>query len=550
MFKKIFLSLAFLLIAVALGAQSLSVESFRLLDNDLTANTAGTMKRDQNGDVAALIRVVTSEKGFVFDGGMMGIVSTTQDVGEILVYVPGGIQKITVKHDQLGVLRDYYFPVPIEKGRTYEIKLVSGTVHTIVEQAVTSQFVVFSVNPVNAVVYFDDESEAHALDSDGMLSLRLPIGKHNYRVSAPSYMQEWGTFEVKDSKVVQTVSLQSAMASLTVSAQGNAEIWINDKLQGTGNCTVSLESGIYLIEARKASHRTVSQEITLSKQEKRSIELAAPEPIYGKAEITSTPLMCDVYIDGKLAGQTPDLFDKLLVGNHSLVIKKSGYADYESQLSILEGHTAQLSCTLTEGQKHEYVDLGLSVKWATCNVGATKPEEYGDYFAWGETQPKSDYSWPTYKYCKGSSATMTKYCTDSSYGYNGFTDNNSVLDPEDDAAHVNWGGDWRMPTKAEQDELRNTSNCTWTWTTMNGVNGYKVVSKKSGYAGNYIFLPAAGFRYDTTLYSVGSRGVYWSSSLVASSPTYAYSLCFYSGNVDWYNSGRRYGGHSVRPVCP
>ena len=542
MFKKIFLSLAFLLIAVALGAQSLSVESFRLLDNDLTANTAGTMKRDQNGDVAALIRVVTSEKGFVFDGGMMGIVSTTQDVGEILVYVPGGIQKITVKHDQLGVLRDYYFPVPIEKGRTYEMKLVSGTVHTIVEQAVTSQFVVFSVNPTNAVVYLDDESEAHALDSDGMLSLRLPIGKHNYRVSAPSYMQEWGTFEVKNSKVVQTVSLQSAMASLTVSAQGNAEIWINDKLQGTGNCTVSLESGIYLIEARKASHRTVSQEITLSKQEKRSIELAAPEPIYGKAEITSTPLMSDVFIDGKLIGQTPDLFDRLLVGNHTLVIKKSGYADYESQLSISEGHTAQLSCTLTEGQKYEYVDLGLSVKWATCNVGASSPEEYGDYFAWGETSPKANYSWSTYKHCKGSYDTMTKYCTSSSYGT---VDNKTVLDLSDDAAHVNWGGSWRMPTIAEFREL--IDNCTWTWTTMNGVCGYKVVGKKSGYAGDWIFLPAAGYRSGTNLGSVGSGGDYWSSSLDESYSFNARHLSFYSGRSSTY-SDYRGSGQSVRPV--
>ena len=200
-------------------------------------------------------------------------------------------------------------------------------------------------------------------------------------------------------------------------------------------------------------------------------------------------------------------------------------------------------------EKLDYVDLGLSVKWATCNVGATAPEEYGDYFAWGETSPKSDYSWSTYKYCKGSYDSMTKYCTNSSHGYNGFTDSKTVLDPADDAASVNWGGSWRMPTSDDWAELRNTGNCTWTWTTLNGVNGYKVVSKKSGYAGNWIFLPAAGYRNDPDLYGVGSHGLYWSSSLLTSFPYDAYYLYFYSSGVVWSELNRDYG-HSVRPVCP
>lgn len=179
---------------------------------------------------------------------------------------------------------------------------------------------------------------------------------------------------------------------------------------------------------------------------------------------------------------------------------------------------------------HEFVDLGLSVKWATCNVGATKPEEYGDYFAWGETQPKSIYNWSTYKYCNGSSTSLTKYCTDSSYGT---VDNKTILEAADDAARANWGGSWRMPTKAEQDELRN--NCTWTWTTQNGVNGYKVTSKKSGYTNKSIFLPAAGCRRGSSLYDAGSYGYYWSSSLYTDGPISAYYLGFNSSYVDWGN---------------
>jgi hypothetical protein len=192
---------------------------------------------------------------------------------------------------------------------------------------------------------------------------------------------------------------------------------------------------------------------------------------------------------------------------------------------------------------HEYVDLGLpsGLKWATCNVGATTPEEYGDYFAWGEVEPKTTYDWSTYKYGTNYDQ-LTKYCSNSSYGKDGFVDNKTVLDPEDDAATANWGGAWRMPTKAEQDELRN--NCTWTWTTQNGVNGYKV----TGPNGNSIFLPAAGYMSEGSLNGAGSGGYYWSSSLDTDSPYCAYLVYFSSGGVDW-NYLYRYYGFTVRPVC-
>lgn len=197
---------------------------------------------------------------------------------------------------------------------------------------------------------------------------------------------------------------------------------------------------------------------------------------------------------------------------------------------------------------HEYVDLGLpsGLLWATCNVGAENPEDYGYYFAWGETQPKSADSWNTnswnnYKWCKGTRETQTKYCTDLAYGT---VDNKTILELSDDAANANWGSDWRMPTKAELDELRNTFYTTWTWTTQNGVNGYKVTSKTNG---NSIFLPAAGYRYDSDLYNAGSNGFYWSSSLTTDYSDYAYYLYFSSGYVDWNYRNRDYG-HSVRPV--
>lgn len=188
---------------------------------------------------------------------------------------------------------------------------------------------------------------------------------------------------------------------------------------------------------------------------------------------------------------------------------------------------------------HEAVDLGLSVKWATCNVGANSPEEYGGYYAWGETEEKDYYDWSTYKYCRGSFIALTKYCTNSIFGT---VDNKTVLDPEDDVAHVKWGGSWRMPTLSEINELLN--NCSWTWTTQNGVNGYVVTSKSNG---NSLFLPAAGNHWYENVVDSGSYGDYWSSSLNENSIDNTCYLYFYSGSRGLDDNTRCFG-FSVRPV--
>ena len=196
---------------------------------------------------------------------------------------------------------------------------------------------------------------------------------------------------------------------------------------------------------------------------------------------------------------------------------------------------------------YEYVDLGLpsGLLWATCNVGASTPEEYGHYFAWGETTPKINYSWSTYQYCNGSSNTLTKYCNNSDYGYNGFTDNLTTLLPEDDAATVNWGGGWRMPTEEELQEL--WDNTTVTWTTQNGVGGALFTAPN----GNSIFMPAAGGRLDGGLYGAGTSGSCYSSTLPY---YYAYAARVFSFTLtDSYischmNGYVRYIGRTVRPV--
>ena len=201
----------------------------------------------------------------------------------------------------------------------------------------------------------------------------------------------------------------------------------------------------------------------------------------------------------------------------------------------------------------EYVDLGLSVKWATCNLGASKPTEYGGYYQWAGTKDVSDrkikLGWSNCPYHTGSDydSGWTKYNMNPSYGT---VDNKTVLEAMDDAASVAIGGKWRMPTDEEWTELRNTDNCSWTWTTIDGVNGCKVQSKKSGYTDNWIFLPAAGYRYEGRLKNVGSQGQYWSSSLFTGDLLYmynAYEMLFDSGYVGWLGNFR-YHGLSVRPV--
>ena len=222
--------------------------------------------------------------------------------------------------------------------------------------------------------------------------------------------------------------------------------------------------------------------------------------------------------------------------------------------------TCTITCSATDGsgvkaecqvevvmnETHEYVDLGLpsGTLWATCNVGANSPEEYGDYFAWGETKPKTTYNWSTYKYFKGTyydAMIMTKYCTDSGWGT---SDNKTELEPSDDAATVNWGVDWQMPSKGQRAELINSNYTTTTWTTMNGVYGRKITSRSNG---NSIFLPAAGSRYGTSLTYAGSSGNYWSRSLYTSHSYFAFYLDFYSSGISTDSSYRFYG-YSVRPV--
>ena len=206
------------------------------------------------------------------------------------------------------------------------------------------------------------------------------------------------------------------------------------------------------------------------------------------------------YLDGKRVDKaTIENLSYSDIKSHTLVRDKAAVDLYgpEAENGVIvyvtnsasNGDSETKQSVLSDNDKttHEYVDLGLSVKWATCNVGASKPEDNGNLYAWGETEVKEQYTMRTSKW--GSPFSLKKYNINSEQGT---VDNKTTLDLEDDVAHVTWGGNWRMPTREEMDELHD--NCTWEWTTINGVNGYRVTSKKQGYTNRSIFLPASGYK--------------------------------------------------------
>lgn len=403
-----------------LSAQNISVKSFRLLETDLTANTAGTMKRDQNNEVAALIKIVTTETGFSFEGSSLGFVATKQTPGEIWLYVPRKSRKVTIKHATLGVLRDYYYPLSIEAGRTYEMVLVTGRVTTVVQEDAGGQYVAMTVSPTNAEVYID---ETLVESAGGVLSKLLKYGKHTYRISAPLYEPEMGQFEItsqgrtdlqvslrpaygqlqitsepsgaqvyidgdykpagttpftterlpKGSHTLQfklgsykpltekvvisgdgsvqtkAVALAPNFAEVSVSVPDEAEIFINEESKGTGKWSGRLNTGMYTIEARKVSHYPTKRTVEVKAGENQQIVLQSPVPRYGSININTQPIGATVSVDGRVLGESPNIFKDVLIGTHTLAVSKEGYATKTSTITVEEGKITPVDLQLENG---------------------------------------------------------------------------------------------------------------------------------------------------------------------------------------------------------
>ena len=338
---------------------------------------------------------------------------------------------------------------------------------------------------------------------------------------------------------------------------------LDDLVPGKHKIKLSLDGykdysgSVTITSAKRLDFSKTLEVIPQPKEESKAIPQAdskpesKPEPavLPGSVKVTSTPSGASIWLDGKDTKKTtPDVIEGLVPGSYSIKLMLEGYVDYSGSITIASNKLSELSGTLKMKEKpttglengHEWVDLGLSVKWATCNVGASSPSDYGNYYAWGETNTKSEYSWSTLRYGLGTTGdTFTKYNTKSD---NGSVDNKTRLNLSDDVARTNWGGRWRMPTAAEWEELR--ARCFWTWTSQRGQIGYSVTSKVNG---NSIFLPAAGYRDHTDVVFANYNGDYWSSTFYADDPNFARYMSFSSTYISVF--GRyRYYGHTVRPV--
>ena len=375
----------------------------------------------------------------------------------------------------------------------------------------------------SAVLYYSSsESTLEGLKSNGTrktLSLGSD-GSYSAALSSLSYSTSYNFVVVAKVDDVEFVSEVKSFKTLTIQASVTAEA-------SDVQCNSATISGSLIVQSEGSFSK--SAEVYFSSSENTLTGL--------KSNGTKETLTLEE--DGSYRETLSSLSSS--TSYNFIVVAKVDDVEFASSIG---------NFTTPAPPEPSLVDLGLSVKWASCNLGASKPTEYGGYYQWAGTKDVSDtgiyLDWDNCPYHTGTDmySGWTKYNTKSSYGT---VDNKTVLESMDDAASVALGGKWRMPTYEEWTELLNTDNCSWTWTTIDGVNGYKVQSKKSGYTDNWIFLPAAGRRSNDLLKGVGSHGDYWSWSLLTGYSFGACHMCFDSGR--FYRSNRhRYYGQSVRPV--
>lgn len=339
--------IAFLTLSLNVNAQNISVTTFRLLPNDLAANTNGTEVLDQNGEKTALIKVVTTQTGFTFEAGALGITKVKQENGEVWVYIPQKSKKITIKHPQLGVLRDYFFPSPIEAARTYEMKLATGSIRTIVDEDDGKTYLAMKVSPTNAVVMIDNVLQA--LDSNGYLIVRIDRGEHTYNIQAAGYQSENGILTLGTEKLIKEISLKSNMVEVYLSCSTDGvQLYINDVLKGTNNWQGQLPPGNYLFEAKKEGHYSQKATYSLQEREKRNILLPKLVAQTGKLDVSYKPIGAEVWMDGRKIGTSPDIIKDIIVGNHNIEIRKLGYITKKTNIKIKESEISKLDGTLEE----------------------------------------------------------------------------------------------------------------------------------------------------------------------------------------------------------
>ena len=340
--KKLLL-IALIAISQSVWADGISVLGFRLLETDLTANTRGTEKRDMNGDKAALIKIVTPERGFLFNGGSLGIVGTEEKAAEIWLYVPPRAQKLTITHQVFGVLRDYYYPVSIQGGRTYEMLLDIGT----------GRYVTITTSQAKSDVTVDGEY----LGKSPIYNRYMTYGRH-------AVFTQNGIYEAQDTIIVATSDAKATKVAniemrnmsdhygeVVVNVENNADIWYNDHQVGTGSWSTQLREGSYTVETRKLDCDPIKTTFTVIPKKKNQIQAAPPAPHTGRLNVYTRPRNATALLNGIDPIDLTEL-QTLPVGTYQLQFARKGYVGTTREYTIKHNLTTSDTVSL---EKIKYI---------------------------------------------------------------------------------------------------------------------------------------------------------------------------------------------------
>ena len=533
--KKTLSLLPFVLLATFAYSQNMSVSGFRCLENDISARSAGVT--DINGELCALIRVNTPERGFEFTD--CSIEKAEQKNGEIWLFVSPWVKFITIRHRDFGSIINYPFPESIKSGYCYELKLTTARIRQIVEEQIQNQYLVIRSNTPDAKIFIDGTFIGRQ-----EVSKALSLGEeHTYRVEAPLYHSKEGSVRLTESqKTEMTIDLEPAFGYLKINTkpESGAEVEINGKLAAgktpltsdklpSGNYTIqafkpmyksttqevqlregetkevtillqptfvkaqiscndnqteiyidgkfyskgkyegNIDEGVHLLEFKKEGHRTLSKKINTTVGQTLVENIAALDPIVGKLDINSNPINADVYIDGRRYGKTPNIIQNLIIGQHSLSLKKEGYAELQATIEIAEGKISTYNFTMQQQKKQEKQTLAsdvetftikgvefkmIKVEGGTFRMGATS-EQGSDVFDWDKpvhSVTLSDY------YIGETEVTQELWVAVMGSNPSGFTGDNqrpvesvSWNDCQEFIKKLNQltGKEFRLPTEAE-----------------------------------------------------------------------------------------------------
>ena len=341
--KYLILAIALLAFLMA-SAQTITVKSFRALPMDMTASSLEGKRIDQNGDVAALIKIVTTEKGFSFEGGTLGIVDSKQEKGEVWVWIPRASRKITIKHGDLGVLRDYMFPIEIEAERTYEMVLTTAKIETIVKEEVREQYLVFQITPKDAILEVDEQMWPV---TDGTARKFVKFGTYNYRVQAQNYYPEAGKATVNSAKdkCIVTVNLRPNFGWIEVngsSVQG-ADVYVDNAMIGRAPCKSGpMSSGQHMVRIVKAMYEPYVESVTVNDEETVTV---APNLTADFAHVVlKGEAGAEIWVNDERKG-VGSWTGNLATGSYRIECRMSGYETSAKTIEItnaMDGETVDL----------------------------------------------------------------------------------------------------------------------------------------------------------------------------------------------------------------